>query len=84
MLFASKWAACEKMVWHLWQQKNEIAVETRAYAYACENARDKGTVKARAKHERCCTPSVISIKSQKEMLYKLVSLPVLHLMIDYN
>ena len=25
--------------------KNETAVETRAYAYACENARDKGISK---------------------------------------
>lgn len=63
--------------------KNETAVETRAYACACENARNRGMVKARAKHECCCTPSVISIKSQKEMLYKRVSPPVLHLMIDW-
>ena len=67
-MFASKWAACEEVVWHLWQQKNETAVETRAYACACENARNKGMVKARVKHECCSPPSGISIKSQKEML----------------
>ena len=48
--------------------KNETAVEMRAYACACENARDKGMVKARVKHECCCTPSGISIKPLKEML----------------
>lgn len=72
VLFASKWAACEEVVWHLWQQKNETAVETRAYSCACENARDSGIVMARAKHECCCTLSVISIKPLKEMLQQQV------------
>lgn len=48
--------------------KNETAVETCTYACACENARDKGIVKARSKHECCSLPSGISIKAQKEML----------------
>ena len=52
--------------------KNETAVEMRAYACACENARDNGMVKARAKHECCCIPSVISIKPLKEMLQQQV------------